>query len=49
MAEINDEDIVISGISGRFPMSQNVDEWADNLYAKVNSELLIDLLLNIIQ
>lgn len=29
------EDIVISGISGRFPSSQNVDELAKNLYEKV--------------
>lgn len=40
MDKISVEDIVISGISGRFPMSQNVDEFGDNLYAKVNSNLL---------
>ncbi|XP_054160814.1 fatty acid synthase-like [Oppia nitens] len=28
----NDNDIVISGMSGRFPLSDNIDEFADNLY-----------------
>jgi hypothetical protein len=30
------EDIVISGISGRFPESDTVDEFAQNLYNKVD-------------
>lgn len=30
------EDIVISGISGRFPESDNMDEYADNLYKNVD-------------
>jgi fatty acid synthase len=30
------EDIVISGISGRFPESDNVDEFAKNLYNNVD-------------
>jgi hypothetical protein len=30
------EDIVISGISGRFPESDSVDEFAQNLYNKVD-------------
>jgi len=34
MTQINDEDIVISGISGVFPESDNVIELADNLFAK---------------
>lgn len=29
------EDIVISGISGKFPNSRNVEEFAHNLYNKV--------------
>ena len=31
-----DQDIVISGMSGRFPESDSVDEFAENLYNKVN-------------
>lgn len=31
-----DDEIVISGIAGRFPNSANVYEFADNLYNKVN-------------
>ena len=30
------EDIVISGMGGRFPESDSVDEFADNLYNKVD-------------
>ena len=30
-----DEEIVISGISGRFPESDNIDELKDNLYGYV--------------
>jgi hypothetical protein len=30
-----DEEIVISGMAGRFPKSANVNEFADNLYNKV--------------
>ncbi len=30
------EDIVISGMSGRFPESDSVDEFADNLYNNVD-------------
>jgi fatty acid synthase len=30
------EDIVISGISGRFPESDSVDEFAKNLYNNVD-------------
>ena len=30
------EDIVISGMSGRFPESDNTDEFAKNLYNKIN-------------
>jgi hypothetical protein len=30
-----DEEIVISGIAGRFPKSANVAEFSDNLYNKV--------------
>lgn len=33
--EVSD-DIVISGISGRFPESDSVDEFADNLFRGVN-------------
>lgn len=32
----NDDDIVISGISGRFPESDNIDELNDNLYNHVD-------------
>lgn len=31
-----DDEIVISGISGKFPKSKNVAEFADNLYNKVS-------------
>lgn len=31
-----DDEIVISGISGKFPNAQNVEEFAKNLYNKVN-------------
>lgn len=31
-----DEEIVISGISGRFPESDNIDELKDNLYNHVD-------------
>jgi fatty acid synthase len=31
-----DEEIVISGIAGRFPKSANVAEFAENLYNKVD-------------
>lgn len=34
--ELNDNDIVVSGISGRFPSSNNVQEFAENLYNKVD-------------
>lgn len=30
------DEIVISGISGKFPNSQNLEEFANNLYNKVN-------------
>lgn len=30
-----DDEIVISGISGKFPKAKNVSEFADNLYNKV--------------
>ena len=33
--KIIDEDIVISGMSGRFPESNSTDEFADNLYNEV--------------
>lgn len=32
----NENDIVIAGMSGRFPISDNVEELAANLYNKVN-------------
>lgn len=31
-----DDDIVISGISGRFPESENIDELKENLYNNVD-------------
>lgn len=34
--DANDSAIVISGISGRFPQSDNMNEFADNLYNKVD-------------
>ncbi|XP_070494680.1 fatty acid synthase-like [Chironomus tepperi] len=34
--DLNDNDIVVSGISGRFPNSNNVREFANNLYNKVD-------------
>lgn len=34
--DINDNEIVVSGISGRFPNSNNVREFANNLYNKVD-------------
>lgn len=36
MKELSDDDIVISGISGRFPSSRNVSEFASNLFNKVD-------------
>ena len=30
------DDIVISGIGGRFPMSDSTDEFAKNLYENIN-------------
>lgn len=29
------DDIVITGVSGKFPKSENVEEYAKNLYSKV--------------
>lgn len=37
-----DEDIVISGIAGRFPESDTLDEFADNLYKNINMVTLDD-------
>jgi len=37
-----DEDIVISGIAGRFPESDTLDEFADNLYKNINMITLDD-------
>ena len=34
--QIMDEDIVISGMSGRFPESDSTDEFAQNLYNGVD-------------
>ncbi len=34
------EDVVISGMSGRFPESDSVDEFAQNLYNKV--DMIVD-------
>lgn len=31
-----DDEIVISGVSGKFPNAQNVEEFKKNLYNKVN-------------
>lgn len=35
-ARTPDDEIVISGISGKFPSSKNVTEFAHNLYNKVS-------------
>ena len=32
-----EDDIVISGLSGKYPKSKNVDEFSTNLYNKVSS------------
>lgn len=32
-----DNEIVISGIAGKFPHSKNVDEFSSNLYNKVST------------
>jgi fatty acid synthase len=37
---IDTEEIVISGISGRFPESENFDEFAENLFA--NKDLITE-------
>ena len=37
-----DEEIVISGIAGRFPESNTLDEFADNLYKNINMVTLDD-------
>lgn len=34
--ELMSEDIVISGISGRFPESDSIDELTQNLYSNVD-------------
>lgn len=34
------DEIVISGISGKFPKSKNVAEFAENLYNKVSAVLV---------
>ncbi len=36
----NNDDIVISGVGGRFPESDTVDEFAQNLYNKV--DMIVD-------
>lgn len=36
MDQVRDSDVVISGLSGRFPLSDNLDELADNLYSGVD-------------
>lgn len=33
-----DDEIVISGVSGRFPMSENMDQFSHNLYNKVRND-----------
>ncbi len=33
------EEVVISGMAGRFPKSANITEFADNLYNKVNLKI----------
>lgn len=38
-----DDDIVISGVSGSFPNSKNVEEFAHNLYNKVCGSHRIDV------
>lgn len=35
MSHVLKEDIVVSGLSGRFPNSDNVDEFWDNLIAGI--------------
>lgn len=30
------EEIVVSGVAGRFPMSNNIDEFTENLYNNVD-------------
>ncbi len=37
---VKDEEVVISGIGGRFPESDTVDEFARNLYNKV--DMIVD-------
>lgn len=39
-----EEEIVISGVSGRYPSSDNVDEFRHNLYNKVRFSILCDLI-----
>lgn len=36
--ETPDDEVVISGVSGRFPSTDNVEEFAYNLYNKVSSD-----------
>jgi hypothetical protein len=36
------EDIVISGIAGRFPESDNIDEFAENLFKNIDMVTLDD-------
>jgi hypothetical protein len=40
LTSILKEEIVISGLSGRFPESDNVDEFAQNLYNNV--DMIVD-------
>lgn len=41
-----DDEIVITGISGKFPNAQNVEEFAKKLYNKVNHFYSIHFYLN---
>ncbi len=40
-----DDEIVVSGIAGRFPNSNNVNEFAHNLYNKVRKSIICNQLL----
>lgn len=38
MTQIGGDDIVISGVDGRFPKSPNMEEYGKNLYNKVSNK-----------
>lgn len=44
MDKISGEDIVVSGMDGRFPKSRNIEEFGQNLYNKVTLRYVYNFL-----